>query len=156
MKFVLLAALLIACEGPPGPTGPQGVPGPQGERGERGAPGRTTVAPGTRQMDFLINGAMYDNSGHIWIRDHSIKAESFLGAFVYVLSPIEGSRPEYMPLEYAIVYWSENFVADQLPLVVFGDEYVGIIDSYYTLLNLTSVGMYAGFDVYLSLWFLAN
>ena len=92
MRFLLtvvLAVVLIGCEGsegpmgPPGPqgaTGSQGPPGPRGATGSPGPDGEIQIIHVERDIDFRF----YDSDNRIMIDDPRITPDTFLGLYVKI------------------------------------------------------------------------
>ena len=77
MRFlgsILLAVVLLACEGPEGPVGPAGPAGPAGAPGQAGPPG--APAEGIL-IERSLSASTYDEDGAIIIRDSRITPTTF-------------------------------------------------------------------------------
>ena len=93
LSSILLAVVLLACEGPEGPTGPAG---PEGPPGPPGAPAEGIL------IEQRLSGSAYDEDGNITILDSRITPKTFRALYLKV--DLGGGQVGYIPLDYLLVY----------------------------------------------------
>lgn len=96
MRFpgvILIALVLLACEGPEGPTGPAG---PEGPAGPSGAPAEGIL------IEHHLSASAYTEDSHIIIRDSRITPKTFQALYLKV-EYTSGSVAYFTPnLVYAV------------------------------------------------------
>ena len=117
LSSILLAVVLLACEGPEGPTGPQGPAGPPGPPAEG------------ILIEQRLSASAYDEDGDIVIRDSRITPKTFRALYLAVGF---GDQQAYIPLDYLLVY-GVSLTPEELefetPVVAVGEGVMVITDA---------------------------
>jgi len=126
--MLLLAAVLVACQGQPGPQGPPGPPGPQGPEGPQGPPGPPGEVSAAEYVGSETCSTCHEEiynefilSGHAWKLNPVVDGQPPDYPFTELPSPPEGYTWDDIAYVIGGYNWKARFI-DQEGYIITGDE----------------------------------